>query len=272
MDELILWSIPVFVISIALEMALSHRGANKVYADGRDTLANLAMGLGNVILSFGGKFLILAVYGFVYQFRLFDIPTDTWWAWALLILPDDFCYYWFHRCHHRVRLFWCTHVNHHSSQQFNLAVALRQPWTEPLTMPWFWLPLLLIGFHPLMVMTQQAINLLYQFFVHTQKVKSLGPLEKIMNTPAHHRVHHGTNPQYLDKNYGGIFIVWDRLFGTYEPEIEPVRYGLVHNLSTYHPLKIAFHEWAAMLRDVFRAPSLRQRARAALLPPGVYVP
>ncbi|HUS23411.1 MAG TPA: sterol desaturase family protein, partial [Candidatus Binatia bacterium] len=166
-----------------------------------------------------------------------------------------------------VRLLWCTHVNHHSSERFNFAVALRQPWTEPLTAPWFWLPLPLLGFHPLMVMTQQAINLLYQFFVHTEAVRSMGPLERVLNTPSHHRVHHGSNPQYIDRNYGGIFIFWDRLFGTFEPEREPVRYGLVHNLATFHPVKIAFHEWAALWRDLRGARSWRERWRCAFAAP-----
>ncbi len=266
MDILIFMSIPVFLLSIGAELLYARSSGAALY-ERRDTWANLAMGIGNVLTTGVAKVAILGVYFLVYQFRLFEIPASAWWAWALLLFADDFCYYWFHRMHHRVRLLWCTHVNHHSSERFNLSVALRQPWTEPLTAPWFWLPLLLLGFHPLMVLTQQAINLLYQFFVHTETVKKLGPVERIFNTPSHHRVHHGTNPQYIDKNYGGIFIFWDRLFGTFEPEVEPVRYGLVKNLATYNPFKIAFHEWSATLRDAWKARSWRERRRVIFAAP-----
>lgn len=266
MDILIFLAIPVFLLSIGAELLYARHAGMQVYHR-HDTWANLAMGVGNVLTTGVAKAVILGGYFLVYEFRLFEIPATAWWAWLLLLFADDFCYYWFHRMHHRVRMLWCTHVNHHSSEHFNFAVALRQPWTEPVTAPWFWLALPLLGFHPLMVLTQQAINLLYQFFVHTQLVRELGWYERIFNTPSHHRVHHGTNPQYLDKNYGGIFIFWDRLFGTFEPEREPVKFGLVHNLATYNPFRIAFHEWAALVRDVWRARGLRARLRYAFAAP-----
>lgn len=264
MDAIIFWSIPVFIVSMLIEGVYAARVSADLY-ERRDTAANIAMGLANVLISLPMKFVILAVYFFVYHFRFFTIPADAWWSWAILLFADDFCYYWFHRKHHEVRMLWCTHVNHHSSERYNLAVALRQPWTEALTAPWFWLPLMLLGFHPLMVMTQQAINLLYQFFVHTQAVKKFPRAwEFAMNTPSHHRVHHGTNPQYIDRNYGGIFIFWDRLFGTFEPERETVRYGLTHNVGSYNPVIIAFHEWAAMFGEVWKLPGWRYKLDAVI--------
>ncbi len=267
MDDVILWFVPVFVLSIGAELLWSIRRHPGLY-ERRDTLACLGMGLGNVVVNLPMKLFWLWLYELVYQFRLFEIPLSAWWGWPLLFLADDLCYYAFHRAHHRVRLLWCTHSNHHSSERFNLAVALRQPWTEALTAYWFWLPLPLLGFHPLAVILMQSISLIYQFFVHTEALRRLGPLEWLLNTPSHHRVHHGSNPQYLDKNYGGILIVWDRLFGSFEPEVEEVRYGLTKNLATFNPLRIAFHEWAAMLRDWRRAPDLRTAWNAAARPPG----
>jgi sterol desaturase/sphingolipid hydroxylase (fatty acid hydroxylase superfamily) len=267
LDNLILYFIPVFVLSIAAELLWAARRRQEIY-ETRDTFACLGMGIGNLVTTVPMKLFWIWLYTLVYQFRIFDLPVDQWWSWALLLVADDFTYYWFHRAHHRVRLLWCTHSNHHSSERFNFAVALRQPWTESFSAYWFWLPLPLIGFHPLAVIAMQSISLIYQFFVHTEVVRSLGPLEAVLNTPAHHRVHHGNNPRYLDKNYGGMLIVWDRLFGTFEPEIERVRYGLVHNVDTFNPARIAFHEFAAMLRDLRLAKSWRAVWIAVAREPG----
>ena len=267
MDDIILWFIPVFVLSLGAELLWAWKKQRDIY-ESRDTLACLAMGLGNVIIAAPLKLFWLWLYTQVYRFHLFELPMSAWWSWALLLPADDFCYYWFHRCHHRIRLLWCTHVNHHSSQRFNLAVALRQPWTEAITGYWFWLPLPLLGFHPAAVLIQMSVSLIYQFFVHTEAVRSLGPLEWLLNTPAHHRVHHGSNPRYLDRNYGGILIVWDRLFGSFEPEGEAVRYGLTRNIHTYNPLKIAFHEWIALFRELAAAKTFNEAWRAVASPPG----
>ncbi len=256
MPDLVLWAIPLFAVMIGVELALAVRHKRAVY-EMRDTLACLAMGIGNVAINVPWKFVALGIMAWLYQFRVFDIPVDAWWAWLVLLVAEDFCYYWFHRLHHVTRIGWSAHVNHHSSTRFNLAVALRQSWTTPFTGLVFWLPLALVGFHPLMILTQQSISLVYQFWIHTQTIDRLGPLEWFLNTPSHHRVHHGRNARYVDRNYGGILIVWDRLFGTFEPESEPVDYGIVKPLNTFNPVKIAFHEWRAMLADVRRAPDTR---------------
>jgi len=163
---------------------------------------------------------------------------------------------------------WGCHVNHHSSRYFNLSTALRQPLLTPLTAPVFWAPLPLIGFPPWMVLTAQAWSLLYQFWIHTEAIDRLGPLEWFMNTPSHHRVHHGKNVAYLDKNHAGIFILWDRLFGTFAPEAEPVIYGLTTDIQTFHPLRIAFHELAAIGRDLRHARTLWAMLGHAFAPPG----
>ncbi len=192
----------------------------------------------------------------------------AWWTFVLLFLAEDLCYYAFHRASHEIRFFWAAHVNHHSSQHYNLSTALRQSWTTPFTGPWFWMILPLLGFAPWMVLLQQAISLLYQYWIHTEAIGRLGWLEYVFNTPSHHRVHHGANPQYLDRNHAGILIVWDRLFGTFEPERAPVRYGLTTNLTSHNPLHIAFHEWRAIGADLRRARSLREAFLYVFGPPG----
>jgi len=213
--------------------------------------------------------LLIPLYQWFYQFRITTIET-TVASFLLLLVLHDFFYYWSHRAHHRIRILWAIHVTHHSSPRYNLSTALRQNITYPLVATWiFWLPLVLIGFDPITVIFVVAVNLFYQFFVHTQMVKKLGALEWILNTPSHHRVHHGRNPQYIDRNYGGIFIIWDRLFGTFTPEREAVDYGITHPVNTHNPLTLIFHEWYATLRDVLqKGLTRRQRLDYLLKPPG----
>ncbi len=265
-------AIPIFLALIALELFVSARrrvrdaaGASRGYA-WRDSWASLAMGLGSVVVGAETKGLWFGLYRVVHELRLFEIGSGSL-AFAAALVADDFCYYWFHRLHHEVRFLWAAHVNHHSSRHFNLSTALRQSWTT-FASPLFYLPLPLLGFDPLLVVTVHSVNLLWQFWIHTELIGRLGPLEAILNTPSHHRVHHGRNVQYLDRNHGGMLIVWDRLFGTFEPEREPVDYGLTKNLESFSPWQIAFHEWRAMLRDARRAGSLGDALRTLLLPPG----
>ncbi|MCU0657959.1 MAG: sterol desaturase family protein [Polyangiaceae bacterium] len=272
MSWLIYGSIPAFIVLMVLEGLWAWRAAEggrrlRGY-EARDTAASLTMGIGNVLISAVTKVGMLAVWTYLWKFRIFTIPEGVWWSWALLFVAEDFCYYWFHRAHHEVRLFWAAHVNHHSSTHYNLSTALRQSWTTPITGPVFWVPLVLLGFPPWMILTQQAISLLYQFWLHTEAIGRLGPLEWVLNTPSHHRVHHGRNVEYLDQNHGGILIVWDRLFGSFTPERGAVDYGLTTNISTHHPVTIAFHEWGAMVRDVKGARSLREAVGFVLGPPG----
>ena len=268
MSTLIFFAVPGFLVLLVLEAAVARRRPEgTVGYEARDTRASLAMGAGNVVVAGLTKAAVLGLFGWLHSFALFDLG-DAWWVWGLAILGDDFTYYWFHRMHHEVRFLWAGHENHHSSEHYNLSTALRQSWTTPLTGPIFWAPLALLGFEPRMILTAQAISLIYQFWIHTEWIGRLGPLEWILNTPSHHRVHHGRNIRYLDRNHGGILIVWDRLFGSFEPEGERVEYGLTHPLRSFNPLVIAFHEWVAMFRQVARMPRWRDKLRILLSPPG----
>lgn len=254
LPHLIYWAIPFFVGAILLEVFLTARRQADFY-ETKDALSSIAMGLGNVLIGLVTKGLILGAYYLVYQWRLWELGF-TWWAWVLVLFADDFSYYWFHRTAHNVRYFWASHVIHHSSQKYNLSTALRQTWTGALTgsfIFYLWMPL--VGFHPLMVIFMQSISLLYQFWIHTEVIQKMPRwFEAFFNTPSHHRVHHASNSQYLDRNHAGIFIIWDKLFGTFEPEQERPVYGLTANIDTYNPLRIATHEWWAMAKDVWRHP------------------
>jgi sterol desaturase/sphingolipid hydroxylase (fatty acid hydroxylase superfamily) len=250
------YAIPAFVALVVAEMAWAWRKAPDKY-EPRDTLTSLAMGVGNTVagLLFGG--FIAALYFWLYRFRLLEIGWQ-WWAWVICFMLDDLAYYWFHRFAHRVRWMWASHVNHHSSQHYNLSTALRQTWTGTIALGFiFRLPLVLVGFHPVMIFFCGGLNLIYQFWFHTEAIRRFPRwIEAVMNTPSHHRVHHATNPRYLDRNYAGVFIVWDRLFGTFEPETddEPIHYGIVKQLGSFNLLWVSFHEWIGIARDVWRAP------------------
>lgn len=268
MRSLIYYAIPVFIILLIVEIVVSQK-QRKEWFKKQDTVSSLSMGIGNVIVGLVGKGLVMGAYFLVYQFRLFEIEP-VWWAWLLLIFGEDLTYYWFHRTAHTVRYFWASHVVHHSSKYYNLGTALRQTWTGDITggfIFWLWLPFL--GFHPVMVATMQSISLLYQFWIHTEAIKKLPrPIAFIFNTPSHHRVHHSSDIKYLDKNHAGIFIIWDRIFGTFEEEKEAPTYGLTTNIDTYNPVRIAFDEWGSLFKDVFKSGSLRNALGYIFGPPG----
>jgi sterol desaturase/sphingolipid hydroxylase (fatty acid hydroxylase superfamily) len=264
--DLTVYAIPAFFVLMAAEAAITTRRRLRGY-EAKDTAASLAMGVGNVLIDLFMKLAHFALLAAVAKFAPMRLG-GSWWEWILLLLGTDFCYYWFHRMHHEVRFLWAAHVNHHSSRRYNLSTALRQSWTTPFTMLLFYWPLALIGFDPAHILAASAINTLYQFWIHTEVIDRLGPLESFLNTPSHHRVHHGRNVQYLDRNYAGMLIVWDVLFGTFEPEQAPVDYGLTKNIDTYHPVRVAFHEWRDMFRDARHADSLRNACGYILQPPG----
>jgi sterol desaturase/sphingolipid hydroxylase (fatty acid hydroxylase superfamily) len=270
---LVYYAVPAFIGLLLLERwrltRLRAGGDTRLRGySGPDTRASLWMGAGNVVVSVIVGGLVLGLYFWLYEHRLFEIGTGPA-AFAALFVAEDFTYYWWHRASHEVRFLWAAHENHHSSEYFNYSTALRQSFTTPFTVPLFywWLPL--VGFHPLMLLTQVSVSLIYQFWIHTELVGRLPAwFELVFNTPSHHRVHHGANVEYLDRNHGGILIVWDRLFGTFEPERARVVYGLTKNIQTFSPLRIGFHEWAAMLRAALRRAPLRTRLAYVLAPPG----
>ena len=257
----VLYAVPAFLLLIIIE-AVSYRFLPDDDERGyelRDTSTSLSMGLGSQIIGFPWKLLTVGIYAALWTVAPVHLSPGHWWTWVIVFFADDLAYYWFHRLHHEVRVLWASHVVHHSSVYYNLSTALRQSWTPMTSLP-FWLPLALLGIPPWMIFLQQSISLLYQFFLHTERVGVLArPVEFIFNTPSHHRVHHGSNAEYLDRNYGGILIVWDRLFGSFEPERAPARYGLTKNIQTYNPLRVATHEFAAIWSDVRHATSWRHR-------------
>lgn len=261
MFDLILHAIPVFVLCLALEAA-SFRfrpDDDQLGYEFRDARTSIGMGLGSVVVNAGWKLVLVAVFAAAYTVAPVHLPMNEPLVWIALFAADDLAFYWYHRTHHTVRVLWASHVVHHSSRYFNLSTALRQPWTPFTALP-FWLPLAFLGFPPWAILFQQSVSLLFQFFLHTERVGKLwAPVEFVFNTPSHHRVHHGSNPRYLDRNYGGILIVWDRLFGTFEPESERVRYGLTTNISTHNPVRVATHEFTDLWRDLRGARRWRDR-------------
>lgn len=263
------YAVPAFILLIIIEMLWARRTAPEKY-EPKDTLVSLAFGTGSTVAGALTGGVVLAIGFWLYQYRLFDIGWQ-WWAWALCFILDDLAYYCFHRSAHRVRWFWASHVNHHSSQHYNLSTALRQTWTGFIALGFiFRLPLLLVGFDPLMIAFCGALNLIGGFWVHTEAINKMPRwFEAVMNTPSHHRVHHATNPVYLDKNYAGFFIVWDRMFGTFQPELESetIRYGIVKQLGSFNLLYAVFHEWIGIAKDVWSAP-WRHKLGYIWRPPG----
>jgi len=268
------FAIPFFILAMLAELAFLKltQAERKAGFETRDTLTSLLMGTGNVVSGMVLGVVSYAALVWLWQFRLFDLGLH-WWVFLAAFLLDDLRYYWYHRIAHRVRWVWAEHVNHHSSQHYNLSTALRQSWTGLFTgMFVLQAPLVLLGLHPAIIAFTFGFNLVYQFWIHTEAIgKMWKPIELIFNTPSHHRVHHATNPRYLDANYAGVLIIWDRMFGSFVEELDEdmPRYGIVKNIGTFNPFKVAFHEWASMFKDAAQ-PGLtfRQRLGYLFMPPG----
>jgi sterol desaturase/sphingolipid hydroxylase (fatty acid hydroxylase superfamily) len=237
--------------------------------DRKDTRTNIFLGFGSV--AFGAVFGLVTSLFYIaaYNIAPYQMPMNTWWAWTLLLFVDDFAYYWFHRLSHEVRFLWNFHVVHHSSNKYNLSVAVRQSWFGGIAHWIFYIPAALLGFPLWAFVTMHGLNLIYQFWIHTEYVKRLGFLEYILNTPAHHRVHHGVNNQYLDKNYAGIFIIWDKLFGTFIEETEKPRYGIIKPLASYNLLWINTHGWTEMFDAMRQRKSIRDKVRCVFGSPNM---
>jgi sterol desaturase/sphingolipid hydroxylase (fatty acid hydroxylase superfamily) len=256
LPDVVDYAVPAFILLIIIEMIWAKRNAPEKY-EPKDTLNSLLFGFGSSVAGalFGTAMMGVALWA--YSFRPITVPW-TWWAWPLAFVLDDLAYYVFHRSAHRVRWFWAAHVNHHSSQHYNLSTALRQTWTGFFAATFiFRLPLAFAGFHPAMLLFVGGVNLIYQFWIHTEAIGKMPRwFEAVMNTPSHHRVHHAVNPRYLDRNYAGVFIIWDKMFGTFTPEVEgePIRYGIIKQLGNFNLLWGVFHEWVGIARDLVRAP------------------
>lgn len=270
----VVYAIPFFLVLISIELYVNWKENLHLY-ETKEALASIGMGLGSLVINIGMKGLAYGTYTLVHEFSKSTFEWQglgwVWWAWPLVLLADDFSFYWHHRLSHEIRVLWAAHVNHHSSQQYNLAIALRQSWVEQLYKYVFWLWMPLLGFEPLMILMMMSVSLIYQYWVHTQVIRKLpNVVELIFNTPSHHRVHHASNVRYLDCNHAGILIIWDRLFGTFseEKDFEKPVYGITKNIHTHNLFKIAFHEYADLLKDVQRAPGIVNKLKYIFMPPG----
>jgi sterol desaturase/sphingolipid hydroxylase (fatty acid hydroxylase superfamily) len=264
------YAIPVFVLFMALEIAslrhLDDDVANRGY-ERRDTRTNVFMGLGSLVVNGGARVVALLGYSALYVVSPLRLDPHRWWAWVYALLAVDLLFYAEHRAAHRVRLLWAAHQAHHSSQRFNLSTAVRQKWN-----PWWellvWVPLPVLGMPPWMIFFTFSINLIYQFFVHTERIDRMWrPIEFVFNTPSHHRVHHASDAEYLDKNFAGILIIWDRMFGSFRAERHRPTYGLTHNVDSYNPFKLQYYMYADIWRDVRRARSWRAKLGYVFGPP-----
>ena len=270
-DKLQIFAIPIFLAAIGIEFYW-----DKYRDGGLDKTKDLWTSLG-VLLITGVVELIPKVLAFMAFFYLHelsplkDLIVRQWWAWILLFFLDDFAYYWFHRMNHEIRLLWAGHVSHHSSQYLNFGTALRQGVGERIHKYLFWMWIPLLGFDPLMMFVMISINLIYQFWVHTEVVDRLPRMfEYILNTPSHHRVHHASNIRYLDRNHAGALIIWDRMFGTFSPEIkdDPPKYGLTKNINSHNPFYVVSHEYQSIWRDVKRARNWSDKLKYIFYAPG----
>ena len=271
---LILFSTPYYFIIIGIEIFLSNYRHNKLY-----TLKNTVTTIYLMLLYGGLDLLFRSIYvGFIFTFlynhRLIDSWQNAFAYWAILLIAEDFLYYWLHRFDHEIRFFWATHVTHHSSKKMNFTVGFRSSVFQPLYRFIYFSPLPLLGFKPLDILFVYAATQIWGIFVHTELIKKMGWLEYILVTPSHHRVHHASNPKYLDKNMGMFLIVWDKLFGTFQKELnekeyQPINYGLTKNLENPNAVTVVLHEWAQIFKDITQ-PNISLKARWLYLfgPPG----
>ena len=262
LPNIIVYAAPIMIGLVILEWAISFY-QNRDFYNKKDTLAATAVGLVNVALGAMLKIFTFGVMLFFFNLVPWYIPP-TWWSFVLCLICIDFWRYVAHRIGHENRFWWATHVTHHSSPKYNLSVSFRLGWTQYIKVIFF-VPVILMGFDPVVFFICHQIEVLYQFWIHTEYIKKLPkPIEYIFTTPSHHRVHHATNEKYLDKNYGSTFIIWDRMFGTFQPEEERPDYGITTPISNpYNPITLCFHEWVDLVKDVKKAKNWRQAQKLA---------
>jgi len=264
-------SIPYFFVAMGLEirhMRRYNRGQWVGY-EGKDSWTSIGMGAQNLIMTGISLLWVFPIVSWVYEHRLFQFESLSVVALLTLLVAEDFMYYWYHRTAHRVNAFWAEHANHHCSPTYNLSTALRQSMLAPFYAFVFWLPLVWLGFDPLAVAFVHAVNLMYQFWIHTETFRIGGWFEKVFNCPQHHRLHHAKNEQYLDCNYGGIFVVWDRLFGTYREEIPALKpeFGTVEPMIAYNPIKVGLWGWKNLLAKMRNEHTMMGKLRWLVKPP-----
>ena len=263
---------PIVLAMIFFEILVSNFQNQNFYKKS-DTLCTIGLLLGNIIVAFAIKGTVLAFHIYLYQFRAFDFVNQIpiWALWIITFISIDLVFYIYHRMSHRIRFLWAIHLSHHSSEEMNFAVSFRQAWFGPISKIPFFMVLPLLGFDPTIVAVAGVISTLWGIVGHTQVIGKLGPLEWIFNTPSHHRVHHGSNKQYIDKNYGNLLIIWDRMFGTFEPEEEAVKFGLVNNVNTFNPVKVTFIAWKSMIKDLKQKNSFFEAIKVIFGPPVTHV-
>mgnify|MGYP001269545867 FL=1 len=263
---------PIVLAMIFFEILVSNFQNQNFYKKS-DTLCTIGLLLGNIIVAFAIKGTVLAFHIYLYQFRAFDFVNQIpiWALWIITFISIDLVFYIYHRMSHRIRFLWAIHLSHHSSEEMNFAVSFRQAWFGPISKIPFFMVLPLLGFDPTIVAVAGVISTLWGIVGHTQVIGKLGPLEWIFNTPSHHRVHHGSNKQYIDKNYGNLLIIWDRMFGTFEPEEEAVKFGLVNNVNTFNPVKVTFMAWVSMINELKQKNSLSEVIKVIFGPPVTHV-
>ena len=260
--------IPIILALIFFEVFISNWQSKSFYKAG-DTYCTSGLLFGNIIIGFVIKSSIVAFHFVLYEYRFFDLMSSMpiWLLWVLTFILIDLVFYIYHRMSHRVRFLWTVHMSHHSSKEMNFAVSFRQAWFGPISKIPFFMVLPILGLDPLMIAVAGVVSTLWGVVGHTQIIGKLGPLEWVFNTPSHHRVHHGSNPEYIDKNYGNLFIIWDRIFGTFEPENKPVEYGLVNNVNTFSPIKITFMGWEKLFKDIRNSESFKETIGLIFGPP-----
>ena len=263
----IILSIPVFFILIGFELLVDklHKRSNYRF---NDTITNISCGIGEQVTGVFFKLIVVTLYTVLFEsYSFFKIPVN-WATGIILFVGVDFFYYWFHRYSHVINLFWGGHVVHHQSEEYNLSVALRQGWFQNFFSFGFYLPLALIGFDPIQFITVSSLVTLYQFWIHTKSIDKMGVLELVLNTPSHHRVHHGVNPKYIDKNHAGTLIIWDKMFGTFQVEEEEPIYGITHPINTWNPLSANLHHWKLMYHGLKEMRGTKDKLKYVFMPPG----
>lgn len=253
--DMLVRAMPAFIVLIILESIFLGKEHHFI-KNAKHVSASFGLAIGFIAINIFSKGIILFVYEFIYSHRIYSFQSNNLFVGLICFIAEDFTYYWFHRLSHAIRILWASHAVHHSSEEYSLSTAaLRQTWTGNITgtfLFWAWMPL--VGFNPAMVLMIKSISLIYQFWIHTETIKKMPAwFEAVFNTPSHHRVHHGSDLIYLDKNYAGTLIIWDKIFKTYQPEKFTPKYGLRKKLNTSNPFLIAFHEWINMFKDMKRS-------------------
>lgn len=268
-NNIVLHAVPAFVVLALVELIYRKKHLRQPIHT-KDTFTTIGLSIGSLLSGILTNGFVVLVYLIIYEYRLFTLPAAAWWTWVICFFADDLSYYWYHRMSHQVRFWWASHAVHHSSEIFSLSAGLRVPWTSNISgtfLFWAWMPL--IGIEPAMVIFMKSISVVYQFWVHTETIRKMPQwFEAVFVTPSHHRVHHGSDIDYLDKNHGGTLIIWDKMFRSFQEETYTPKYGLTKKLDTYNPFTIAFYEWKNLAEDLKKARNVKDGLNFLFNSPG----